>query len=144
VAGKLNGPESPSYQLTSVQSARKYPDWGKMRFQHFPAQAWTDILPHASNAAIEFVRETVCFESTRRLSAEKVSTSSLNDVSIPDRGRLCNVQPCLIGDSSARIRDVVLPQGCLPVLVPSALPAKGRVPAFKEISGESGGTSEND
>lgn len=52
-------------------SAQSYPDWNKMRFQEFEPQPWTDILPGASNQAIDFVSRTVCYESTRRLSAKQ-------------------------------------------------------------------------
>ncbi|EXJ81918.1 CMGC protein kinase [Capronia coronata CBS 617.96] len=52
-------------------SARKYPDWGKMRFQSFPAKAWKDILPGATEQAIDFVSKTVCYECTQRLTAQQ-------------------------------------------------------------------------
>ena len=53
-------------------SARTYPDWGKMRFQDFPAKPWTVILPGASRSAIDFVRQSVCYESTQRMRAVQV------------------------------------------------------------------------
>lgn len=52
-------------------SARKYPDWGKMRFQSFPTRPWKDILPGATEEAIDFVSKTVCYESTQRISAKQ-------------------------------------------------------------------------
>ncbi|EXJ82377.1 CMGC/CDK protein kinase [Capronia epimyces CBS 606.96] len=52
-------------------SARKYPDWGKMRFQAFPAKPWKDILLGATGQAIDFVSKTVCYESTWRLTAKQ-------------------------------------------------------------------------
>lgn len=52
-------------------SAAKYPDWGKVRFQDFPPKNWKDILSGASNAAIDFVQNTVCYESTKRMTAEE-------------------------------------------------------------------------
>jgi cyclin-dependent kinase len=50
-------------------SSRACPDWGKMRFQQFPPKPWKDLLPGASEAAIDFVSQTVCYEMTRRLTA---------------------------------------------------------------------------
>ena len=58
-------------------SARACPDWGKMRFQQFPAKPWKDILPGASAAAIDFVSNTVCYEKTRRLAAKEALTHEL-------------------------------------------------------------------
>jgi serine/threonine protein kinase len=55
------------------QSARKYPDWGKMRFYEYPAKEWTRILGGVSAEVIDFVRKTVCYESTQRLTAGQVS-----------------------------------------------------------------------
>ena len=52
-------------------SARKYPDWGKVRFQEFSARPWKDILPGASKAAIDFASRSVCYETTQRLTAEE-------------------------------------------------------------------------
>ena len=52
-------------------SAKRYPDWGKVSFQEFPARPWKDILPGVSNAAIDFASRTVCYETTRRLTAEE-------------------------------------------------------------------------
>lgn len=49
-----------------------YPDWGKMRFKDFEAQPWQDLLPGASDAGIDFIKRTVCYESTHRLTAEEV------------------------------------------------------------------------
>lgn len=51
-------------------SARSYPDWGKVRFQQFKAKEWKEIVPGASDAAIDFVHSTVRYESTERLTAE--------------------------------------------------------------------------
>lgn len=58
-------------------SASTYPDWGKFRFQQFPAKESKEILPGASNAAIDFVRSTVCYEPTKRLSAAAALKHSL-------------------------------------------------------------------
>lgn len=55
----------------SWPSARKHPDWGKMKFQIFPARPWKDILPGATETAIDFVRRTVCYEATQRLTAKQ-------------------------------------------------------------------------
>jgi cyclin-dependent kinase len=55
------------------QSARKYPDWGKMRFYEYPAKEWTRILGGVSAEVIDFVRKTVYYESTQRLTADQVS-----------------------------------------------------------------------
>ncbi|KAK5072871.1 mitogen-activated protein kinase [Lithohypha guttulata] len=52
-------------------SASTYPDWGKVNFQQFPAKSWREILPTASHTAIDFVRRTVCYESTRRMTARE-------------------------------------------------------------------------
>jgi cyclin-dependent kinase len=58
------------------QSARKYPDWGKMRFYEYPAKEWTRILGSVSAEVIDFVRKTVCYESTQRLTADQVKLGS--------------------------------------------------------------------
>ncbi|KIX04186.1 uncharacterized protein Z518_07740 [Rhinocladiella mackenziei CBS 650.93] len=58
-------------------SARKYPDWGKMRFQTFPAKPWKDILPGATESAIDFVNRTVCYECSRRLTAKQAIAHDL-------------------------------------------------------------------
>ncbi|KAJ4525079.1 mitogen-activated protein kinase [Exophiala dermatitidis] len=55
----------------SWPSAKRYPDWGKMRFQSFPAKSWKEILPGATEQGIDFVSKTVCYESTRRLTAKQ-------------------------------------------------------------------------
>lgn len=65
-------------------SAKECPDWGKMRFQNFPAKAWKDILPGASDASIDFVSRTVCFEQTKRLTATEALRHELkSSLSIP-------------------------------------------------------------
>lgn len=51
-------------------SAKGCPDWGKMRFQQFPAKTWEDILEGASAAALDFVGRTLCYEKTARLTAK--------------------------------------------------------------------------
>lgn len=51
-------------------SATSYPDWDKMTFKEFPGKSWDEILPGASPAAIDFVSRTVCFETTKRMTAE--------------------------------------------------------------------------
>lgn len=60
-----------------MQSARTYPDWNKMRFQHFSAQPWEEILPGVSSTAVDFVSKTVRFESSKRLTAAEVSGSMM-------------------------------------------------------------------
>jgi hypothetical protein len=55
------------------QSARNYPDWGKMRFHEYAAKEWTQTLHDAPMEVIDFVRQTVCYESTQRLTADQVS-----------------------------------------------------------------------
>ncbi|KAK5944636.1 mitogen-activated protein kinase [Knufia obscura] len=50
-------------------SAKKYPDWGKVKWKEFPAKPWKEILPGASKTAIDFVSRTVCYETTRRMTA---------------------------------------------------------------------------
>ena len=52
-------------------SASLYPDWDKMTFRQFPGKSWSEILPGAPDAAIDFVSKTVCFETTRRLTASE-------------------------------------------------------------------------
>lgn len=52
-------------------SAKGYPDWGKVKFQDFKSKSWEDILPGTSSAAKEFVRRTVCYEPTERLTARE-------------------------------------------------------------------------
>jgi hypothetical protein len=51
-----------------------------MRFQQFPGQSWQDILPGASEAAIDFVSKTACFESTSRMTAIEVGVGSCGPV----------------------------------------------------------------
>lgn len=43
-----------------------------MRFYEYPAKPWAEILSGASTTAIDFVSQTVRYESTKRLTAEKV------------------------------------------------------------------------
>lgn len=50
-------------------SAQNYPDWGKVRFKDFPAKPWKEMLSGASEAAIDFVSRTVCYETTNRMTA---------------------------------------------------------------------------
>lgn len=50
-------------------SASNYPDWGKFTFQQFPGKAWEELLDGASEASVDFVNRTVCFETTRRMTA---------------------------------------------------------------------------
>ena len=50
-------------------SARQYPDWGKMRFQQYPATPWSQILGSTSEPVIDFVKNSVVYESTRRMTA---------------------------------------------------------------------------
>lgn len=50
-------------------SASKYPDWGKFTFQQFPGKSWKEILNDGSDAAMDFVSRTVCFETTKRMTA---------------------------------------------------------------------------
>ena len=52
-------------------SAKACPDWGKMRFQQFPAKPWRDILPGVPATAIDFVSKTVCYETTERFTAKE-------------------------------------------------------------------------
>ena len=59
---------------TTWPSARSYTDWEKVTFQDFPSKSWQEILPGASATAIDFVANTVCFESTERLTAAQAST----------------------------------------------------------------------
>lgn len=46
------------------------PDWGKVRFQQFPAQRWNVILPGVSTAVSNFARQTISFNWKQRLTAE--------------------------------------------------------------------------
>ncbi|KAK5045642.1 hypothetical protein LTR84_009011 [Exophiala bonariae] len=52
-------------------SAKTYPDWGKMRFKDFQARLWQDLLPGASDVVVDFIKRTVCYESTHRLTAKQ-------------------------------------------------------------------------
>ena len=52
-------------------SAKNYPDWGKMRFQHFPGKSWQNILPDAAADAIDLVRNLVDYESSARITAKE-------------------------------------------------------------------------
>lgn len=54
------------------QSVKQFPDWGKMRFVHYPAKPWSTILDGATDAAVEFVRSLVQYEGTRRMTAAEV------------------------------------------------------------------------
>lgn len=65
-------------ETTTWPSAKHCPDWGKMRFQTFPAKPWRDLLPGASTTAIDFVSQTVCYEQTRRLTAKKALEHDLH------------------------------------------------------------------
>lgn len=58
-------------------AAARYPDWGKVKFQEFPAKNWKDVLPGASKIAVNFVQSTVCYESTKRLNAEQALRHAL-------------------------------------------------------------------
>ncbi|KIW93195.1 uncharacterized protein Z519_05800 [Cladophialophora bantiana CBS 173.52] len=66
--------------VDSWPSAEACRDWGKMRFQKFPAKPWKDILPGASAAAIDFVSKTVLYEKTRRLTAKEALRHDLKSV----------------------------------------------------------------
>lgn len=44
-----------------------------MRFHDYPARQWNDILQGATSSAIDFVAQTIRYESTHRLTAEQVS-----------------------------------------------------------------------
>ncbi|KIW25287.1 uncharacterized protein PV07_08478 [Cladophialophora immunda] len=61
-------------------SARACRDWGKMRFQDYPAKPWNDILSGAPVSAIDFVSRTVCYEKTRRLTAQDALRHELKSV----------------------------------------------------------------
>lgn len=50
-------------------SAAKCPDWGKFKFQDFSGKIWKEVLIGASDAAVDFVSRTVCFEMTKRMTA---------------------------------------------------------------------------
>ncbi|KIW14323.1 hypothetical protein PV08_07105 [Exophiala spinifera] len=58
-------------------SARLYPDWGKMKFKEYPARDWREILPGATPRSIDFVRRTVCYEPTERLTASEALKQGL-------------------------------------------------------------------
>ncbi|OAL36681.1 hypothetical protein AYO20_04013 [Fonsecaea nubica] len=64
----------------SWPSAKACRDWGKMRFQKYPAKPWSDILPGAPVSAIDFVSRTVCYEKTRRLTAKEALQHDLKSV----------------------------------------------------------------
>lgn len=70
------------------QSASKYPDWGKMRFYEYPAKGWTRILEGVSAEVTDFVRKTVCYESTQRLTADQVSREHVTAAMFIDNPRL--------------------------------------------------------
>lgn len=57
------------------QEARNLPDWGKMAFVQYPPRAWTDILPYASQDAMELVQRLITYESGDRMKADEVSPS---------------------------------------------------------------------
>ena len=48
-----------------------------MRFYEYPVKPWIEVLPGASTTAINFVSQTVRYESTQRLTAEQVSHRTL-------------------------------------------------------------------
>ncbi|KIX96568.1 uncharacterized protein Z520_07834 [Fonsecaea multimorphosa CBS 102226] len=64
----------------SWPSAEACRDWGKMRFQRYPAKPWHALLPGAPEAAIDFVSKTVCYEKTRRLTAKAAMRHDLRSV----------------------------------------------------------------
>jgi hypothetical protein len=41
------------------------------------ALEWTRLLPSAAMEVIDFVRQTVCYESTQRLKADQVSGNAI-------------------------------------------------------------------
>lgn len=53
-------------------SAKRYPDWGKMRFQEFVGKSWQGILPDAAADTVDLVSKMVKYESTSRITAEEV------------------------------------------------------------------------
>ncbi|OAP54701.1 cyclin-dependent kinase [Fonsecaea erecta] len=61
-------------------SAEACRDWGKMRFQKYPAKPWNDILPGAPVSAVDFVSRTVCYEKTRRLTAKEALRHDLKSI----------------------------------------------------------------
>jgi cyclin-dependent kinase len=60
-------------------SAKDYPDWQKMTFKTFPGESWESILPGASDVARAFVSRTVCFESTKRLTAAEALRHNIRE-----------------------------------------------------------------
>jgi hypothetical protein len=44
-----------------------------MRFYEYPGKGWTRILGGVSAEVTDFVRKTVLYESTQRLTADQVS-----------------------------------------------------------------------
>ncbi|KAL1310800.1 hypothetical protein AAFC00_001041 [Neodothiora populina] len=45
------------------------PDWGKMTFVSYPAKAWSEILPSASDVEVSFVQRLLRYETAWRMSA---------------------------------------------------------------------------
>jgi serine/threonine protein kinase len=54
------------------QSAKQFPDWGKMRFVKYPAKPWTTILDETSNLAVDFVSSLIQYEGSQRMTAAQV------------------------------------------------------------------------
>ena len=52
--------------------ASQLPDWGKMNFTKYPAQAWSEILRDTDDDGRDLVKRLVVYETLQRLSAEQV------------------------------------------------------------------------
>lgn len=79
-----------------------------MRFHEYPAKEWTQILPGAAMEVMDFVRQTVCYESTWRLTADQVSgqaVRSLNCLPTNVGHKACSLIACM--------RRGVLPISCV-------------------------------
>jgi cyclin-dependent kinase len=57
------------------KEASSFPDWGKMSFTEYPPRPWKEVLPKASEDAIDLVSKLVTYESSNRLSASSVNAS---------------------------------------------------------------------
>ena len=60
-----------------MQEVKNYPDWGKMQFTVYPPKFWKEVIPGASEDAIDLVSKLVRYESKERMKASEVNFSLL-------------------------------------------------------------------
>ncbi|KAF1981191.1 Mo25-domain-containing protein [Aulographum hederae CBS 113979] len=62
--------------LTVWPEAETFPDWGKMMFYEYSPTPWKELLPNASDVALDLVSKLIRYESCTRRSAELVAIMS--------------------------------------------------------------------